>query len=176
MATFPCICPPKSNGDPRHPNGDTVTMKPKLDYLGLAAGTMAITVLKQQDSESDTADILARLSSVWLLEGIESWTLTDDKGKAIPVARSTIRAFMDEHFYEATVVAAEGTELYQASVIDPLVKRVATSSPPTPTTDSTSVSNGGSDKPQKRTRRSSITTIPTAGTERMSASPGGGYS
>jgi len=176
MATFACICPPKSNGDPRHPNGDTVTLRDHLPFRAGLAARNTVILLKQEDSEATTADILASLTEVYLLEGIESWTLYDDKGKQVPVSRSTIRAFMADHVDEAMTVGEEADGLYSASVIDPLVKRAATFSQPTPTTDSTSPTNGSSPTPLKRPRPSSTSTSRTGGTERMSASPGGGYS
>jgi hypothetical protein len=175
MATFPCICPPKSNGDPRHPNGDTVTLRDHLPFRAGLAARNTVILLKQEDSEATTADILASLTEVYLLEGIESWTLYDDKGKQVPVSRSTIRAFMADHVDEAMTVGEEADGLYSASVIDPLVKRAATFSQPTPTTDSTSPTNGSSPTPLKRPRPSSISTSRTAGTEKMSASHGGDY-
>ena len=176
MATFTCICPPKSNGDPRHPNGGTVTLRDHLPFRAGLAARNTVILLKQEDSEATTADILASLTEVYLLEGIESWTLYDDKGKQVPVSRSTIRAFMADHVDEAMTVGEEADGLYSASVIDPLVKRAATFSQPTPTTDSTSATNGSSPTPLKRPRPSSISTSRTAGIEKMSASHGGGYS
>ena len=175
MATFACICPPKSNGDPRHVNGDTVTLRDHLPFRAGLAARNTVILLKQEDSEATTADILASLTEVYLLEGIESWTLYDDKGKQVPVSRSTIRAFMADHVDEAMTVGEEADGLYSASVIDPLVRRAATFSQPTQTTNSMSATNGSSPTPLKRSKRSSISTSPTGGTERMSASPGGDY-
>jgi len=176
VATFPCVCPQKSNGDPPHPDGDTVTLRERLEFRAGLAARNTVIILKQEDSEASTADILAALTVNYLLDGIESWTLVDDKGKALAVSRPAIRAFMAEHPEEAATVGEEADGLYSASVINPLVKRAATLSQPTQTAASMSQTNGSSLTPRKRSKPSSITTIRTADTEKMSASPGGGYS
>jgi hypothetical protein len=73
-------------------------------------------------------------------------------------------------------VGSVADDLYYEAVLAPLVREASSSLPPTPTTASTSVTNGSRRPRQKRSKPSSITTIRTAGTERMTASGGGGYS
>jgi len=176
VATFPCVCPPKANGEVRHANGDTVTLREHLDFRAGLAARNTVIILKQEDSEATTADILAALTVNYLLDGIESWTLVDEKGKGVSVSRPAVRAFMAEHPEEAATVGEEADGLYSASVIDPLVKRASMYSPPTQTAASTSQTNGSSRTRPTPLRQSSTTTTRTGGTEKMSASPGGGYS
>jgi len=174
MATIRCVCPPKADGQPRHANGDTVTFRERLPFRDALAARNTVILIKQDDPEADAASILAALTEVYLLVGIESWTLTDGKGKPVPVSRQAVRDMMAEHVDEAMTLGDEADALYSEAVIVPLVNRAATYSQPTQTSASTSRTNGSRPAPRKRPKPSSITTIPTAGTERMSASPGGG--
>ena len=176
MAVIPCVCPPKADGEPRHPNGDKVNLRPKLDFKDGLWLRQSIIRVKQNDAESDEAEMLAVLTEASLLAGIESWTLTDAKGKPVDVDRTAIRAFMNDHQMEATAVGDEAIALYYDTVIGPLVAAAQTSSQPTPITASISPMNGPSRQARRQSKRSSTTTTPTADTERMSASPGGGYS
>ena len=176
MATIPCVCPPKATGEARHAS-DTVTLRQRLDFRAALTARNTVIVLKQEDPDASVAEILATLTEMYLLVGIESWSLVDTRGKAVPVSRAVIRQFIVDHPDEATAVGDEADGLYSAAVIAPLVARAQNSSPPTPTDESTSATDGQS--PPKRPRRSkpsSITTIPTAATARMSASPAGGSS
>jgi len=175
MVTIECVCPPKA-GETRHPDGDTVTLRPKLDFRSALTARNTIVVLKSEDPDATTADILAALTETYLIVGIESWSLTDERGKALPVSRVAIRDLMDRHPEAAMIIGDEADELYSEAVIAPLVARAQNSSPPTPINASTSATNGSSPKPRKPSRPSSTFTTPTAGTERMSASPAGGSS
>ena len=175
MATIECVCPPKA-GETRHPQGDTVTLRAKLDFRSALTARNTVVVLKAEDPDASTADILAALTEVYLLVGIESWSLSDERGKAVPVSRVAIRALMDDHPEAAMTIGDEADEMYSEAVIAPLVARAQTSSPLTPMAASTSATNGSSPKRPKRSRPSSISTTPTDGIERMSASPAGGSS
>lgn len=176
MAVIGCVCPPKTDGTPRHPNGDTITFRAKLDFRqGLEARNTAL-IIKQEDPEASVAALLAGLTEVYLLVGIVSWTLADEKGKPVPVTRENVRRFIAEHPEDAMTIGDEADGLYSEAVIAPLVARAQSYSPPTPISGSTSATNGSASGHPKRSRRSSITTTPTDGIERMSASPGGVYS
>lgn len=174
--TIRCVCPPKTDGQARHPNGDTVTFRERLPFRDALAARNTVILIKQDDPDADAATILAALTEVYLLVGIESWTLTDAKGKPVPVSRQAVRDLMAEHVDESMELGDAADALYSEAVIVPLVNRAATYSPPTPINASTSPTNGSRPAPRKRSKPSSITTTPTGGTERMSASPGGGYS
>ena len=175
MATINCICPPKPDGTARHPNGDTVRLRETLDFKAGLTARNRIILLRQDDPDVGGAEMLAELTEVYLLAGIESWTFLDAKGKPVEVSKPAIRAFIAAHPMEAMDVGDEADALYSEAVIAPLVARASSSSPRTPTDESTSATSGSSPSPRKPSKRSSITTIPTGGTERMSASPAGGY-
>ena len=175
MATIECVCPPLRSGEVRHPEGDLITLRERLDFRSALHARNTVILMKQEDENSNAADILAALTEVYLLVGIKSWTLFDDKGKAIEPNRATIRAFMDEHPDAAMTVGDEADGLYSEAVITPLVARASNYSPPTPIKGSTSATNGRSPAPPKPSKRSSTTTTPTDVTATISASPGGDY-
>lgn len=187
MATIPCVCPPKridetGISEVRHPDGDTVTLRERLDFRAALTARNAVNVLKVEDPQAGAGEVLAVLTEAYLIGGIESWTLVhldaEDRNrlKALPVSRATVRAFMADHVDEASLVGDEADELYSKAVLGPLVARASGSLPVTPTPDSTSPTTKSSETLPKRSKQSSITTIPTGGTEQMSASRGGGYS
>ncbi len=176
MAHIDCVCPPRADGTARHPNGDTVTLREKLDFRSGVQARKSLVILKQEDPDADLADILAGLSELYVLVGIESWTLQDQRGKPVEVNRGTVRAFMADHPSEAMDVAEEADELYSAGVIEDLLKLAAKSSQPTQTDDSTSVTPPSSPTPRKPSKRSLTTSSLTDGTATTSASPVGAYS
>jgi len=169
MATINCICPPKPDGTVRHPNGDTVRLRETLDFKTGLTARNAIILLRQDDPDASGAAILAELTEVYLVAGIVSWTILDPKGKPIEVSKPAIRQFIAEHPQEAMDVGDEADALYSEAVIAPLVARASSSSPRTPTDTSMSATNGSSPALRKPSKRSSITTIPTDDTARMSA-------
>jgi hypothetical protein len=174
MATIPCVCPKKADGTQRHET-DTVTLRERLDFRAGLTARNTVIIIKQEDPEANAADILAGLTEVYLLVGIESWTLQDARGKPLEVNRANVRQLMAEHPDEAMTIGDEADGLYSEAVIAPLVKRALTSSSSTPTTGSTSRTTGSVPVPLKRSKRSSTTTTPTDATERMSASRAGDY-
>ncbi len=173
MAVIECVCPPKADGTPRHPDGDTVTLRPRLDFRSALMARNTVILLKQDDDQVSVADILAALTEVYLLVGIESWTLVDSHNKPKPVTKQIIRNVIDAHPDEAMVIGDEADSLYSEAVITPLVARASTFLPPTPIDASTSATSGQSPAPRKRSKPSLTTTTQTGGTERMSASHGG---
>jgi hypothetical protein len=174
MATIPCVCPPKSDGTQRHET-DTVTLRERLDFRSGLTARNTVIIIKQEDPEANAADILAGLTEVYLLVGIESWTLQDARGKPLEVNRANVRQLMAEHPDEAMTIGDEADGLYSEAVIAPLVARALKSSQPTRTTGSTSPTTGSVPRPLKPSKRSSTTTSTTDGTERMSASRAGDY-
>ncbi len=175
MAVIDCVCPLNAKGEVRHAKGDTIRLRKHLGFREAVQARNVIVLLKQDDPDADVADILASLTEVYLLVGIESWTLTDDKGRPIEPTRRAIRQFMAEHPSEAMDVGNEADGLYAEAVIAPLVAQVSKSSPLTPTSDSTSLTTGSSPTPLRRSKRSSTTSSPTDVIETMSASPGGDF-
>jgi hypothetical protein len=184
---IPCLCPPKvtrlRDGDStgpdhtavRHPDGDTVSFRERLDFRSSLAIRNSIAVLSAEDGETSVAEILAVLTESYLLYGIERWTLVDEKGKPVEVSKAAIRERLLSHPDIAMTVGDEADSLYAEAVMLPLLARAQTSSPPTPTNGSTSATRGRSRSP-KRSKPSSITTIPTAATETTSSSLVGGSS
>ena len=175
MATIGCICPPKADGTPRHIT-DEVTLRERLDFRSALWARNTVAVLKQEDAEASVAEILAALTEVYLLVGIESWTLVDAKNKPVPVSKAAIRALLAEHPDEAMTIGDEADGLYTEAVIAPLLARASNFSPPTPIAGSTSATTGSSPGHPKRSRPSSTSTTPTDGIARMSASLAGGSS
>jgi hypothetical protein len=175
-----CVCPPKADGSPRH-EGDTVTLRDTLGFVATQTARNAVELAKGEaraagEDHVDAALALALLTEQYLLLGIESWTLVDAKGKPLPVHRTTIRELIegDDNDDVASLISDEADGLYSKKVMLPLLAKASTSSPPTPT-DSTSPTrgNGQGKASGKPSKRSSISTIPTADTAGISKSPDG---
>lgn len=174
MTVITCVCPPKADGTPRHPDGDTVTLREALGFRGAATARNSIAVIKTEDPDVSVAEILAVLTESYLLVGIESWTLVDDKGKPVEVSSVTIRSFFNDHPEEALLVGDDADALYNEVVMRPLLRMASAASQPTPIARPTSVKTGS--RRPRPSRPSSTSTSQTDGTEKMSASPGGAYS
>jgi len=173
MAHIDCICPSKADGQMRHPDGDEITLRETLGFRSVLALRNEPMVLKTEDPDASTGEILAALTEGYLVFGVESWTLVDAKGKPIPVTRANVREHLLSRPDAAIVVADAADERYSAVVL-PLLLRASNSSPLTPTSDSTSPTNGGSTKRPKRSSPSSTTSSPTAGTATTTSLLAGG--
>ena len=168
-----CLCPPKATGEVRHPAGDEITLRERLDFRAALTARNTMVLLKEEDPDVSSAEILAALTETYLVLGIESWSLVDAKGKPVPASKAAIRELLLTKPDIAMEVGDAADALYSAAVILPLLARARNSSRPTPTNGSTSVTTPSLPKPPKRSRRSSITTIPTAATVTTSPSPAG---
>lgn len=164
MAQITCVCPPKA-GEVRHPEGDTVGLRAKLDFKGALTARNAVVLQSVDDPDGGAAAVMATLSEVYLLHGIESWSLVDDKGKPLPVSAGSIRELILADPEIGMVVADEADQLYSEAVMRPLLALVSNSSPPTPIRRSTSATNGRSPARPKPSRPSSTSTTPTEDTE-----------
>ncbi len=173
MAEIECVCPAKPDGSARHPEGDTITLRPTLDFRAAVTVRNIMGLLAGQDGIDD-ADILAALTEKYLYLGIESWTLVDAKNKPVPVTRGAIAEFLLADPIIATSVGDEADELYTSAVVLPLLARLSTSSVPTPTDASTSAQTASPTPLPKRPKRSSTTTTRTDGIGTITALPGGG--
>jgi hypothetical protein len=176
--TIECPCPPKADGGSRHPDGDTVTLRDRLDFRSATTIRKAIGLVSDEGA-ADPAEILAVMSEWYCLLGIEAWTLTDERGKPVPVTRQTIR----DHLLESeaagaqtSVVADAADTLYMQAILLPLLARVSTSSPPGPMEPSTSAPKDSPAKPPKRSRPSSTTSTPTVATVPTTSSRAGVFS
>jgi len=172
VKTGVCLCP---NPD-RHPQGETLYFKDDIGFRELAAVDRAVALARQFENVEDDAEIWARVSEFYLLHFIERWTVTDKAGEVIPSNVANVRHYLIErHPLVALDMADRADELYSDAVFVPLVSRERPSPPPGPIDGSvlpdTSRTNEqdaplvtGGDGKRARSRRSSITTIPTVAT------------
>ena len=164
---IPCICPPL-RGAVQHPDGDTVTLLERLPFRSAIAIRNDFIILKSASYVSP-GEALAALSEGYLYHGIVSWTLCDEKGKALPVSREAIHDALLPHTEEALAVSDAADTLYGETVVLPLLVRVSKLLPPTPTDDSTSATTDSPAAPPTQSSPSSTTTSPTDGTETILA-------
>jgi hypothetical protein len=171
-----CICPPRADGEIRHPAGDTVTLRERLDFRAALTARNTMLLLKTEDPDASTAEVLAALTETYLLVGIESWSIVDAKGKPVEPTKTAIREFLLAHPNIAMSVGNAADELYSESVILPLLALAQTSSPPMPTRESTSPPRPSSGKRRRPSKPSSITPFPTDATATTSPLPAGASS
>ena len=175
MATIACECPVSRDGTACHPEGDTVTVKPALDFQGAVAVRNLIALMAGEVGVTD-ADILAALSETYLYHGVESWTFVDAKGKDVPVTRENIHDLLLSRPLEAMLVSDEADALYQPAVVLPLVQRALGSLQSTQTDGSTSATTPSSTPPPTPSSPSSTSTIQTDDTGKTSRPLVGVYS
>ena len=171
--TIPCPCPAKPDGAARH-ESDTVTLRDKLDFKQATAVRNGVAYAKLDDPGISSAEIMAVLTEGYILHGIESWSLVDDKGKALPASKPEIRERLLADPFSAEAIGDAADGLYGPAVLLPLVQRALASSQPSPTAGSTSARNSGRPKPPKPSKPSSISTTGTAGTATITSLRGGG--
>jgi hypothetical protein len=167
MTNVSCLCPRKG-AEVRHPAGDTINLKERLDFRTALTMRKSVVLLKTINEEATTEEILATLTESYLLYGIESWSLIDADDKPIPVNATTVAKYLLVDLEAADVIADEADNRYSAVVLLPLLKGVSTSSQPSSIGSSTSATNGSSHEPQKRSKRSSTITSLTDSTETTS--------
>lgn len=157
VVTIPCVCP----GSPHE--SDTVTLKDPLSFRD--AATMRASILLLDDLErADNDLVLAVLDETYLVHGIGSWTLVDAQGEPVPVTGENVELALLSHVPEAMQVADKAEDLYNASVLLPLVERGQRLSGRGPTQLSTSPTNGSSPKPRTHSSQSSTSTSRTDAT------------
>lgn len=165
-----CVCPLTAAGDTRHPDGDRVELRDKLDFRAALAARNSIILLKQEDPDAGGGEVLAVMTESYLPAGIVSWTLVDEKGKKVEPTRQAIRQFMEDHPDEAMEVGDAADSLYSAAVMLPLVRRVQESLQTSRTNGSTSLTTGSQSEHPKPSKPSSTSTTRTGGTGMTSAS------
>lgn len=170
-ATIPCVCPPRGDA-PQHEQ-DTITFRERLDFRAGLTIRRAIGIAKDDDPNLEAAEVLAILTEHYLIHGIESWTLKDDKGKAVEVTREAIRAFLADYPDEAMEAGDTADDLYAEQVLLPLLRRASNSSQPSPTPKPTSPRTGSQAKRPKPSQRSSTSTTRTEGTGKITSLPAG---
>ena len=167
IATIPCPCP----GTPHE--SDTVTLRDSLSPRDAMAISKELVVLYAEDPDSTAGDVLAVLTEGYVLRGIEAWTLVGLDGKPLEVTKGAIRDVILSRLDVFSLVGDVADELYAEAVMLPLLQRASTSSPPTPTEDSTSAPTDSGTTPRTHSKRSSISTTPTDDIGQTFASPGG---
>lgn len=157
-----CQCP----GAP-HPDGDSVSLRPRL---GLAAGiAIQRLIVEANQNRADSAEVTGKLAEAYLLHGVSEWNLVGDNAKPIPVNEDTIRIYLLSDFARSAPVADAADDLYMEVVIGPLVDRARSLSPTTSTNGSTSANQAGRSKRPRQSKRSLTSTTQTADTAPTSA-------
>lgn len=168
--TIDCACP-----GGRHPEGDTITLRDRLDFRTATTIRKSIALGSDDGTPLGAAEVLAILTEGYVLYGIEAWTLVDDRGKPLPVTRSSIRdRILDSPtaYVSATMIGDAADDLYGPQVLLPLLARASISSPPLPTEPSMSPKPGPAKLPRP-SKRSSTSTTRTDGIEATSPSLAG---
>lgn len=166
-----CICP-LVEGKPRH-DKDTITLRERLDFRSSLAAQNAVYVLKSEDPDASTADVLAVLTESYLLSGIEAWSCIGVDGKPIEPTKPAIRELLLTRMDVAAEVAEAADDLYRDGVLAPLVAKASSSSPPTPTDEPTSATSTSEEPNQNHSSPSSTSTTPMDDTETTSLSLAG---
>lgn len=170
--TIPCPCPPRADGASRH-ESDSVTLREPLDFRTRLVLRQTVKWVKTADEDATEGEILGALTEAYVLHCIDAWSLVDAKGKALPPSRANIRAVLMADDRLAMPVADAADRLYSEVVLLPLLIGASSSSPGTPTDESTSpMSNGRTPRP-KPSKRSSTSTSQMAATGPTQLSPGG---
>lgn len=108
-----CACP----GNP-HPNGDTVTFRERLPF---SANIAALTAIAGGEGDA----MANKAWGVYLHEGPIAWNLVDEEGLPVPLDDETLDALPFEDQFE---IGDRADDLYGATVLAPLVRRMKTSS------------------------------------------------
>jgi len=134
-----CACP----GTP-HPNGDTVTFRPQLDFDGNVAALSAIF--------GEGEPVASKAWRVYLFEGPVAWNLLDADGDPLPLTREALEALP---FADQFEIADRGDDIYRDTVLSPLVRKITGLLRNGPTTEPSPSPSEGSSKPRARRGRSS---------------------
>lgn len=139
----PCPCP----GRP-HPDGDTVSLYPKM---GLQDGAYAQgKIIAAMEGRADSDEVTALLMTLYCRKGVAAWSMVDDKGKPLEVTPEAIEQRLLSDFSVGRVVAEKADALYSPALIDPLRIAVGKSLRPTPTNGSTSPKTPSSRRRRKQ--------------------------
>jgi hypothetical protein len=153
---------------------DTVTLLDRLPYRSVTTIRKSMETVWYEDKAVQLAERLAVCTEFYMLMGITSWSLTDEKGKPIPVSHLAIRERLFESD-EVVKVSEAAEEMYNRVVLLPLMEGASKSSRPTPTDELTSPKSEPT-TPPKPSKPSSTTTSPTDGIETITSLPVGGSS
>lgn len=151
--------------DGQHPDGDSVSLKPKL---GLAAGIEAQQTIQGIGKGDSHAKVSGQLLELYLRNGVAEWTLHNGSGP-IELNPETLQSELLDDFARAEPIADVADSLYYAAVVAPLVAAASKSSQATRPAPSTSAGTGSPPSRRKRSGRSSTSTTRTDSTEPTSA-------
>ncbi len=168
-----CICPLRADATLRHPSGDVVTLRDRLDFRAALTARNVVVLIKTEDPDATAAEVLAALTEMYLILGVESWTLTDFKNKPVAPSKAAIRELLAQHPDAAMTLADAADDLYAEAVILPLLARASSSSPPTPISASTSATIPSTPVRLKHSKRSSTSTTRTDAIATTSPLPDG---
>ena len=143
----------------QHPDGDSVSLKPKL---GLAAGTTIQGTITNLGKGVTFAEASGRLLELFLKYGVAEWTLHDEDGKDIELTPETLQSELLDDFARSESLADEADRLYSPVVVLPLVDDLLKSSRATRAARSTSASKSSPASRRKRSKPSSTSTTRTA--------------
>ena len=150
----------------QHPDGDSVSLKPRL---GLAAGVEAQATVQRLGKGDSHAKVSGILLELYLKHGVADWTLHNGSNEPLELTPDNLQTYLLDDFVLAEPVANVADGLYFAAVIGPLVAEASRSSQATPAGTSTSVPMDSRPSRQKRSKRSSTSTSPTDATETTSS-------
>lgn len=128
-----CACP----GTP-HPNGDTVTFKPKLSFDENVAALSAIFA-------GDGPSNANKAWGIYLHAGPVAWNLLDEDGEPVPLTREALDALPFEDQFE---IGDRADDIYGETVLTPFRRRMSESSSSGPTTGSSRRPSRSSRKPR----------------------------
>ena len=118
-----CPCPNRP-----HAEGDTVSLRPKLDLAGGTAVQSLFSGYLQASAEEEQVPNWQKLAGLmtegYLLNGIMAWTLVDEQGAALPLNDRNIRAALFDDFAVSKPIADVADGLYYEAVLAPLVNRL----------------------------------------------------
>jgi hypothetical protein len=133
-----------------------VFLMPRLPFRAVAAIKHEVIAARNSSGDSLTSsEVMGILSEGYLLYGIAGWTLD------VPFSREAVRDEIMANDERAFTISEQADSLYAEQVLLPLARLGSRSSRNGSTNGSTSVMNGSSPKPRKRSKRSSTSTTPT---------------
>lgn len=162
---IPCPCPGE-----RHPEGDTVTLFDELDTHRSLIVSKGVKLIDNEDTETRGAEVLAVLSEGYVFQGIKSWTLVDERNKALEVNAPNIRERIWSNWSVASEIVEAADDLYSKAILLPLLRKASSSSQPSPTPEPTSVKRSGQERRPRQLRPSSTSSTQTDDTETTTSS------
>jgi hypothetical protein len=150
----------------QHPDGDSVSLKPRLGFAGGFEARRSIDELRDGATH---AEVIGLMLEVYVRHGVAEWTLHDAEGEPIEVTRKAIQERPLDDLDTGLIVGDVADGLYSPVVVAPLVAAASKSSQAMPAELPTSAMTASSPSPRKRPKRSSTSTTLTDDTGPTSA-------